>query len=281
MDRTLGRPRWVAMYRCVATSVAGFVQQLAVSYIRHGYWFYVTGIIPAEKDPAVIDAKLIELYDIDVTKWARAWRKSLGQSSIQYLRYERFFVLLATHGTHVFFDREGESVLDCRREPIKFFGYSISHRGGHACVRIEPGEFQRAKAYFEDLATKRTVEQLGHELRNIGWLPYAPVRKQLLYLLRAVNRKRAAAGLSGVSHLWLNFERRIVSPFGRLAVDVERVVAKNADQSVTAAEGRTPGLPEGLESLTTTGLNPTPNPEPTPPRDPAPRTPNPSPSRSR
>ena len=38
-------------YRCVATSVAGFVQQLAVCYIGRGYYFYVRGGIPAHKDP--------------------------------------------------------------------------------------------------------------------------------------------------------------------------------------------------------------------------------------
>ncbi len=275
----LGLPRPVVMYRCIATSVAGFVQQLAVSYIRHGYWFYVTGIIPAEKDPAGVDAKLVELYDIDVTKWARAWRKALGQASIQYLRYERFFILIATHGTHVFFDREGESIVDCRREPVKFFGYSISHRGGHACVRIEPGEFQRAKAYFEEVATKRTVEQLGHELRNIGWLPYAPVRKQLLYLLRALNRKRAAAGLTGVSHLWLNFERRIVSPFGHPVLEVEREVSRETENKPALPGDPAPGLLEGLEELRAPGSSTSPN--PAPPRDPPPATPTPSNPRPR
>ena len=33
-------------YRCAATSVGGFIQQLAVSYVGRGYWFYVTGVIP-------------------------------------------------------------------------------------------------------------------------------------------------------------------------------------------------------------------------------------------
>ena len=47
-------------YRCVATSVAGFVQQLAVAYVAHGYWFYVTGWIPQGKPPEAIDRKLIE-----------------------------------------------------------------------------------------------------------------------------------------------------------------------------------------------------------------------------
>lgn len=27
-------------YRYEATSVAGFVQQLAMTYVNHGYWYY-------------------------------------------------------------------------------------------------------------------------------------------------------------------------------------------------------------------------------------------------
>ena len=44
-------------YRCVASSPEGLVQQVAVSYLRHGYWFYVTGRIKSGKDPAVLDQK--------------------------------------------------------------------------------------------------------------------------------------------------------------------------------------------------------------------------------
>ena len=59
------------MYRYRATSIEGFVQQLAVSYVTHGYWFYVSGWIPQGKDPEKTDAKLIERYGIDVSKWTR------------------------------------------------------------------------------------------------------------------------------------------------------------------------------------------------------------------
>ena len=47
-------------YRYEATSVAGFVQQLAIAYINHGYWFYVTRTIPERKDLAKTDRKIIE-----------------------------------------------------------------------------------------------------------------------------------------------------------------------------------------------------------------------------
>src|SRR5262249_4567587 len=36
-------------YHWEAVSVAGFIQQLAVSYVGSGYWFYVTGRIPEGK----------------------------------------------------------------------------------------------------------------------------------------------------------------------------------------------------------------------------------------
>ena len=47
-------------YQCVTTSIAGFIQQLAVGYCTKGYHFYTLGEIPPEKDPAHVDAKLVE-----------------------------------------------------------------------------------------------------------------------------------------------------------------------------------------------------------------------------
>jgi hypothetical protein len=43
--------------------------------------------------------------------------------------------------------------------------------------------------------------------------PYAPVRSQLLCILRAVNRARAAAGLPEVPRTCLRLRRRVVRPF--------------------------------------------------------------------
>ena len=42
-------------YRSEVISVTGFVQQIACSFLRHGYWFYVTGCIPAGKDAGAVD----------------------------------------------------------------------------------------------------------------------------------------------------------------------------------------------------------------------------------
>ena len=103
------------MYRCEATTVGGFVQQLAVAYVQHGYWFYVTGQVPERKCPLAVDAKLLDRYDIAISKWARARRKRTGGANVQYIRYGRSFVLIATRGEHRFFEDE-PTFRDIRRD---------------------------------------------------------------------------------------------------------------------------------------------------------------------
>lgn len=202
------------MYPCVCQSVEGFIQQLAVAYIAHGYWFYVTGYLPQRKDPAGVDRKLIDRYGVAISKWARARKKQTGRASLQYLRHERFFVMLATHGEHPFFEHEEKSIRDARHVPIKYGGYSVSFRGGHAHVRIEQGEFNRLKAHFLELAKHRRSEQIIEAFGRIPFEPYAPVRRQLYNIRKAVNRSRRESGFSLVPADALRVRRRIVKPFG-------------------------------------------------------------------
>lgn len=204
-------------YRCVATSVEGFVQQLAVVYITHGYWFYVAGKIPEGKDPAAVDAKLICRYGIGISKWARYRRKSQGLANVQYLRYDRFFVLVATKGRHTFFEAES-NVQDIRRQPLRFGGYSVGYGRGadtrfHVSVRIAADEYLRLRSYMVAQAAHHSKEYLRSAFGRIPFEHYAPVRAQLLNILRAVNRARRAAGFQCVPLSALRFRRRSVRPF--------------------------------------------------------------------
>ncbi|KAB2958563.1 MAG: hypothetical protein F9K13_13220 [Candidatus Methylomirabilis oxygeniifera] len=209
--------RGVAMYRCEAETEAGFVQQLAVSYLGHGFCFYVAGEIPATKDPATIDAKLIARYGIGISRWARARRKKAGFANMHYLRFGRFFVLLATHGEHRFF-RDEPRFKDARRDPIRFAGYSISLKRGrdgrlHPSVRIHPDEYRKLKAYFLDLAPHRTIENLAAAFAAVPFERYAPVRRQLLNIWRAANRAREQAGYEPAPLAILRLRRRVVRAF--------------------------------------------------------------------
>src|SRR5262245_54492487 len=196
------------MYRCETTSVHAFIQQLAVCYVGRGYLFYVTGRVPEGKDPRLVDAKLIARYGIDVSPAERSRRKQAGRGNAQYLRHRRFFVLLCTHGPHPL--REGERGLrDVRRVSLKYGGYEVTCRGGHPRVSIERGEYRRRKAHFLELATRLTSEGLAEALGSLPFEPYAPVRRQLLTILRAVNALRDRQGLPRVEKSCLRLKRRI------------------------------------------------------------------------
>ena len=262
-------------YRCVAVSIEGLVQQIAVSYFRHGYWWYVTGTVPPNKEPTEIDRKLIAKYGIDIDERERAFRKRSGQANMQYIRHGSFYVLLATEGVHEFKSVESASLRDARKSPIlvprearirsskkrkhrsdaatasatkrAFEGYALSYRKGHyvrktadekatyradrtagsrpirgtrdtkwhARVEIERRTFKMLRAYCLNRAAHSSVETLTHELQKIPYEPYAPIRQQLLSLVRDINRCRRVAGMSGeVSYSCLRLKRMQVHPFG-------------------------------------------------------------------
>jgi hypothetical protein len=215
-------------YRAEATSVEGFVQQIACCYLRHGYTFYVTGVVPGHKDPRAVDAKLVAKYGIAVSESTRLRRKRAGHANLQYIRHGRFFAVLATKGEHRFFAEEGERVRDIRRQPITYAGYSISYRRGgrtragrqdpswHAHVSIERTAYLGVRAELLDRACGRAAD-LAAAFYHLPFERYAPVRRQLLLLLRRVNDARKRAGLSPVPTEVLGLRRRIVRPFGDTA----------------------------------------------------------------
>jgi hypothetical protein len=196
------------------------VQQLSVAYLPSGYWFYVAGEIPAHKDPEKTDRKIIGQYGIDISRSARARRKQAGLANVHYLRYGHFFVILATRGQHEFFHGEGSRIRDVRETPLHFFGYSISYHSGregklgHASVRIDSGWYRNLKAHFLSLASRASEEECAADFQVLPFEPYAPVRGQLLMLLRAVNRMREASGLERVPSEALRLRRKSVFPFG-------------------------------------------------------------------
>lgn len=244
-------------YRCAVASVTAFVQRVAVDLVQHGHFFYVTGVVPERKDPRALDAKLIERYGLNLSKWARARRRAAGLASVQYLRLDRFFVLLATKGRHEFFEQES-SIRDIRRSPLRVAGYSISYRLGvdrryHVSVRIAPDEYLKLKCYLVGLARHRSVENLVVEFRRVPFEPYAPVRRQLLNILRAVNRVRHTAGYEAVPVSALRLRRRIVRSFeGSNSAWGGDCAATNAEKPVATWNHVDPAaLPSALPGIQT------------------------------
>lgn len=205
-----------------AASVGGLIQQVAVAYVARGYVFYVTGNVPEHKDPKRVDEKLIERYEVAISKWSRARRKRAGLASVQYVRYRQRFVILATHGVHPIFAEEAESIRDCRRVPLKLFGYAISSKRGRVHVRIELAEYRRLTAHMLELAQHRRSAKVADALARLPYEPYAPVRRQLLQLVKAINKQRRTSGFDELPWSVLRFRRRIVRPFENLGALIDR-----------------------------------------------------------
>ena len=80
-------------------------------------------------------------------------------------------------------------------------------------MRIEQREYQQLKAWFLDLACRSSVESLETAFRAVRFVPYAPVRQQLLVVWRAVNRERRLAGYEPLPIESVPWKRRIVRTF--------------------------------------------------------------------
>ena len=78
----------------------------------------------------------------------------------------------------------------------------------HASVAIERSVHLGIKAHMLQLATHRSVDNMTRELRRLPFEPYARVRRQYLNILRAVNKKRKAAGFEMVPSTALRLHRK-------------------------------------------------------------------------
>jgi len=268
-------------YLCEATSMEGLIQQVALSYLRHGYWWYVTGIAPERKEPAEIDHNILIKYDIRKDWRFVAHNKSRGLANLQYIRHGRFYIIMATKGFHEFKDREAKRIRDARKYPIliprftpspgetpskkyrrkaaTFDSYAVSYRRGgylkktpeekvayrqateewkrqallgkrlpkpakgtpdlkwHSCVELERHTRLRVRSYFMEMATRRSSQNLAYEFANTGFIPYHPVKRQLVRMIKDVNKARKLGGCSDQIpyRVVLGLKRSQISPFAK------------------------------------------------------------------
>lgn len=183
------------------------------------------GRIPDRKNPAAVDASIIERYGIDVSEATRWRRKQLGKANLHYIRFERHFVLMATRGAHRFYEAEARSIRWAGECSIKVANYSISYRPGgrtrrgevdskwHSHVQIEWEHCKELKAMFLGLACRRSTKQLAQLFYELPFEPYAPVRRQIGTIWSGVNRQRQRAGLPQVPVDVLPFRTKSVKVF--------------------------------------------------------------------
>jgi hypothetical protein len=76
------------------------------------------------------------------------------------------------------------------------------------------------KAKFAERSTSDSVVELYRAFNGLPFEPYAPIRCQLQVLLRAVNRRRALAGLDKVPMDALRLHRKPLRPFENGEIEI-------------------------------------------------------------
>ena len=210
-------------YRCKAVSIEGLVQQVTLSYLRHGYFYYVTGALKPQQNPEEIDAHIIEKYDIKKCWRFRASQKAAGLANLQYIRHENFYLIMATEGEHRFKQHERKSLRHVRDVPILvpiaakprqtkmkkkknhlnsvrvFEGYKISYKRGRYDRKTpeERAEYQRQwKLWKEKKMQGQRISKPPKGTLKVAWHPTVSIEDESFERLRnyfltyALNWKR-------------------------------------------------------------------------------------------
>ena len=239
-------------YRCEATSLEGFIQQIAVAYVVNGkYFFYVTGVVPKRLSWQEHDKRMIKKYGCAMSPWSRCRRrKKPGPNGVRfanchYIRFRNFWVLLCQEGHHQFFnlhcsrDEYGKQVKrqfrDVREESLRFGGYSIGYSRGRLNVRLS----KNARAELREMFMQQALlprEHIEWEFRNFPFVAWGGVIRQCFAILKAVNGKRKAAGLCEVSEKCVVRRRVSIKPFEKTEamLALEPIVAAQHDYAVAA-----------------------------------------------
>jgi hypothetical protein len=80
-------------------------------------------------------------------------------------------------------------------------------------VEIDREWYKVLHAWFLDTAIRRSAEKVALDFYRFPFEPYAPVRRQMLNLLRAVNKARKQAGQEPIPVQAIPLHRRVVKPF--------------------------------------------------------------------
>ena len=105
------------MQKHLVTSIDGMTAQL-VNLLSKGYRYYFVGTLKEGRDPPAFDFRMLGHYEADLPKWTRERRKLKGLANFRYLRFERWFIVLATEGKATrFWQEDRHRIRDVRHTP--------------------------------------------------------------------------------------------------------------------------------------------------------------------
>ena len=185
-------PRWREVMEYEAATFGDFLRRIAIDYMRYGYVRWALRHIPPDRDPSLVDGKLVEVYGVTSCRTSRMRQRRRGLAVVQYVRHCDTFVLLATEGAHEQFDRLRS--YDARVTPLHLRSYSIGVQGDRVVVQVRHEVWQAVseRLQFSALGKRATVEE---RIAALPFYRFPGVNRQIRALVGAINRRRRVAGL--------------------------------------------------------------------------------------
>lgn len=182
-------------YSYEVATLGHFLRRIAFDYLRYGYRRWALRHIPLDKDLKAIDTKLIGTYGITQCRTRRMRQRRRGFAVVQYVRFNRSFVLLATEGKHSTFERIRS--YDAKIVPLYINAYSIKvlHQGVSVQVRREVWRGVEIRLHRRALWSRTIVEG---EINALPFYRFPGVVTQIRGVVAAMNRRRRTAGLPKV-----------------------------------------------------------------------------------
>lgn len=173
-------------------SLGNFLRRIAFDYVRYGYHRYALREIPKEKDPGLIDDKVCRAYGVTSCRTKRHRRRAIGKATVEYLRWDHTFVLLATDGTNAAFERLRS--FDIAQSPLHLRGYTIGIRPSGVSVELSRSELKKVRQAVKEVELQ-APSKVEDRVTSFPIYRFPGVLTQLYTIVREVNLRRKAAGL--------------------------------------------------------------------------------------
>lgn len=184
-----------------------FMLQQIVYLVSKGYTYYSVGEIPLNKASKArsIDQKIINKYNIDLSKHQRTRRKQKKLANFYYLRWKNQFVILRTEGKleepvdDVFLNIKKKSKggskfkINIGKELI----LNIVLVNGKATVVLDKSTFKDVKTELDELVKNKQIKKLYKRYSMLNSIPaWSGIVKQKFLLQEEIFKAAKKYGLN-------------------------------------------------------------------------------------
>ncbi|MGU8412089.1 hypothetical protein ACV3M7_13945 [Clostridium perfringens] len=185
-----------------------FMLQQIVYLVSKGYIYYSVGEIPLNKASKArsIDQKIIDKYNMDLSKHQRARRKQKKLTNFYYLRWKNQFVILHTKGNvdesviidDEFFNIQEHSKGDKFKLTIgKELIVNIVLKNGKPTVVLDKSTYKDIKTELDELVKNKQIGKLYKRFSMLNSIPaWSGIVEQKFLLQEEIYKSAKKYGLN-------------------------------------------------------------------------------------